>query len=133
MSSISDVPGPFAASFTRLWHIFCIAAGDQNLRLIQLHDKLGAPIHNLRGFPSTNYFAGNFVRISYDEVSVSHPDAVKKLYMNPVPKGYWYKGTALPDYRFVAPMSVCDPKAKVELSKALSPPYSQSEYEALKL
>lgn len=67
------------------------------------------------------------MRISYDEVSVIHPDAIKKLYVSPLPKGYWYQGTALPDYRFVAPMSVCDPKAKVELSKALSPPYSQSE------
>lgn len=70
---------------------------------------------------------GHFVRISYDEVSVSHPDAVRKLLLAPVPKGYWYKGAALPDYRFIAPFSITDPKAKVELSKALSPPYSQSE------
>lgn len=41
-------------------------------------------------------------------------------------KGYWYKGTTIPDYRFIAPMSVCDPKAKISLSKALSPGYSQS-------
>lgn len=67
------------------------------------------------------------MRISHDEVSVSHPDAVKKLYLNPVPKGYWYKGTALPDYRFEAPMAILNPKAKMELSRVLSPPYSQSE------
>lgn len=67
------------------------------------------------------------MRISHDEISVSHPDALKKLYLSPVPKGYWYKANALPDYRFVAPFSICDPKAKVELSKALAPPYSQSE------
>lgn len=90
-------------------------------------------------------FIGHFVRISYDEVSVSHPDAVRKLLLAPIPKvwtklspiltaheklivikGYWYKGTTIPDYRYIAPMSVCDPKAKIALSKALSPGYSQS-------
>lgn len=70
---------------------------------------------------------GHFVRISHDEVSVSHPDAVKKLLLTPVPKGYWYEATKIPDYRFEAPFNICSPKAKVELSKALSPPYGQSK------
>lgn len=77
--------------------------------MIELHDK-----------------HGHFVRIADDEVSVSHPDAVRKLLLAPVPKGYWYKGTTIPDYRYVAPMAICDPKAKISLSKALSPGYSQS-------
>lgn len=38
---ISDIPGPFAASFTRLWHMKRILKGDQNLELIRLHDKHG--------------------------------------------------------------------------------------------
>ncbi|CAG2000634.1 unnamed protein product [Fusarium graminearum] len=37
----SDIPGPFAASFTRLWHMNHILKGDQNLELIRLHEKLG--------------------------------------------------------------------------------------------
>lgn len=41
-------------------------------------------------------------------------------------KSYWYSGTTIPDYRYIAPMSICDPKAKIALSKALSPGYSQS-------
>ena len=41
LSSISDIPGPFAASFTRIWHIQRILKGDQNLELIRLHDKHG--------------------------------------------------------------------------------------------
>lgn len=41
LSPISDIPGPFLASFTRMWHIIRIAAGDQNLRLTELHDKHG--------------------------------------------------------------------------------------------
>lgn len=40
-SPISDIPGPFAASFTRLWHIQRMLKGDQNLELIRLHDKHG--------------------------------------------------------------------------------------------
>ncbi|KAL2288555.1 hypothetical protein FJTKL_03920 [Diaporthe vaccinii] len=107
--NISDVPGPFLASFTRLWHLVRIFIGDQNLRMIELHDK-----------------HGHFVRIADDEVSVSHPEAVRKLLLAPVPKGYWYSGTTIPDYRYIAPMSICDPKAKIALSKALSPGYSQS-------
>lgn len=43
-SPISDIPGPFAASFTRLWHVRHILKGDQNLELIRLHDKHGAPV-----------------------------------------------------------------------------------------
>jgi hypothetical protein len=41
LSPIRDIPGPFVASFTRLWHIGRIFAGDQNLNLIKLHDKHG--------------------------------------------------------------------------------------------
>ncbi|ORY56949.1 cytochrome P450 [Pseudomassariella vexata] len=108
-SPLRDIPGPFLASFTRLWHVGKIFAGDQNLELIRLHDQ-----------------HGHFVRIADDEVSVSHLDGIKKLLLAPIPKGYWYSGTILPDYRFVAPMSVTDPKAKIALSKALSSGYTLS-------
>lgn len=40
-SPISDIPGPFSASFTRLWHIRRILKGDQNLELIRLHNEHG--------------------------------------------------------------------------------------------
>lgn len=93
-----------------------------------------------------SFISGHFVRIADDEVSVSHPDAVRKLLLAPVPKvriypppdllayhklminikSYWYSGTTIPDYRYIAPMSICDPKAKIALSKVLSPGYSQS-------
>lgn len=42
LSPLYDIPGPFAASFTRLWHIRRILKGDQNLELIRQHDKHGA-------------------------------------------------------------------------------------------
>lgn len=38
---LSDVPGPFAARLTRLWLIFRILKGDQNLTLVRMHDKYG--------------------------------------------------------------------------------------------
>lgn len=81
-SPISDVPGPFVASFTRLWHMHRILKGDQNLELIRLHETHG---DNLPFVTETEYFAdehfsiGHFVRVSYDEVSVTHPDAIKKI------------------------------------------------------
>lgn len=68
-SPIRHVPGPFLAKFTRLWHIYTILAGKQNLKLVELHKK-----------------HGHFVRISHDEVSVSHPNAIKALYLSPIPK-----------------------------------------------
>lgn len=88
--SISDVPGPFLASFTRLWHLVRIFVGDQNLRMMELHDKHGVSTpkwHWLMACLVVDPFiSGHFVRIADDEVSVSHPDAVRKLLLAPVPK-----------------------------------------------
>lgn len=61
-SPISNIPGPFLASITRLWHVFHILQGKQSVLLTRLHEKHGP-----------------FVRISHDEVSVSHAEAPKKL------------------------------------------------------
>ncbi|KAJ9144959.1 Benzoate 4-monooxygenase cytochrome P450 [Pleurostoma richardsiae] len=106
-SPISDVPGPVVASCTRFWHIWHILKGDQNLESIRLHDK-----------------HGHFVRIAPNEVSVSHPDATKKVLSAPLHKGSWYKVVAFPDGRFVNPMSATDPKVKNELSRHLAPAYT---------
>lgn len=40
-SMLGDIPGPFVASFTRLWHVRHILIGDQNLQLVKLHKELG--------------------------------------------------------------------------------------------
>lgn len=97
LSPISDIPGPFTASFTRLWHMSRILKGDQNLELTRQHEK-----------------HGHFVRISYDEVSVSHPDAVKTILLAPLHKAAWYKIHAMPDYRRPLPVTYehHGPKAK---------------------
>ncbi|KAK3331258.1 benzoate 4-monooxygenase cytochrome P450 [Apodospora peruviana] len=108
-SPIADIPGPFLASFTRLWHILRILNGDQNLELIRQHDK-----------------HGHFVRIAPNEISVSHPEGVKKILAAPLHKGSWYKVIAFPDGRFQNPMSATDPAVKNELSRHLAPGYTLS-------
>ncbi|KAK6839281.1 cytochrome P450 [Apiospora arundinis] len=119
-SPINHIPGPFTASFTRLWHMHNILKGDQSTELIRLHEK-----------------HGHFVRISHDEVSVSHPEAIKKVLITPLEKvgnliaNYfdrppWYKAMALPDYRFQSAMSTTDPKQKLDRSKRLAPGYAMS-------
>ncbi|KAK7750867.1 hypothetical protein SLS62_007266 [Diatrype stigma] len=77
------------------------------MQILKLHDEFG-----------------HFVRIAHNEVSVGHPDAVKKLLLAPLEKGYWYAGIKNPDYRFVAPFNLTKPKEKTELSKALATGYT---------
>ncbi|KAL4784109.1 cytochrome P450 [Aspergillus varians] len=108
-SPLSDIPGPFLASFTRLWHIVRIFAGDINLRSIREHERHGP-----------------FVRIAHDEVSVCHPDAIRAVLLNPIPKAPWYKVLALPDRRFQTPMSETDPKRRVERAKNVASAYTLS-------
>lgn len=69
---------------------------------------------------------GHFVRVAPNEVSVSHPEAVRKILGAPLHKGSWYKVIAFPDGRFENPMSATDPKVKNELSKHLAPAYTLS-------
>lgn len=86
VSSLRDVPGPLLASVTRLWHMRRILLGDQNLELSRLHDK-----------------HGHFVRIAPNEVSISHPDAIRKVLLAPLRKGDWYKIVHFPDSRYKNP------------------------------
>ncbi|ORY63884.1 cytochrome P450 [Pseudomassariella vexata] len=106
---LSEIPGPFWASITRLWQICYLLKGEEALEVVALHDK-----------------HGHFVRIAPNEVSVSHPDGPRLLLLAPLRKGNWYTLFALPDWRFQNPMSTLDPKEKVERSKWLSSGYSLS-------
>ncbi|ORY69940.1 cytochrome P450 [Pseudomassariella vexata] len=109
LSSISDIPGPKWAALTRLWHINQIWSGHQNLTFLDLHKK-----------------HGHFVRIGPNEVSVTHPDAIKKLILTPQRKGYWYQIMRFPDWRFITPLSTTEPKEKVERSRQLASAYAMS-------
>lgn len=68
-SPLKHVPGPFWASITRLWHVKIIIDGNQNEHLKWAHEK-----------------HGQFVRMAPNEVSITHPDAVKKLLLQPLHK-----------------------------------------------
>ncbi|KAK4184558.1 putative cytochrome P450 E-class, group I [Podospora australis] len=106
---LKAIPGPPLASVSRLWHLRHILKGDQNLQLIALHDK-----------------HGHFIRLAHNEVSVSHPDAIKKILLQPLHKASWYKLTAIPDYRFQTPMSTTDPHRKKERSRPFAAGYGLS-------
>lgn len=107
LSSVSDIPGPFLASFSRLWQIITLLKGNSIDEFHKLHDK-----------------HGSFVRVAPNEVSVCHPDAPKKLLLAPLHKDNWYRAGALPDYRFQTTLSITDPKTKVARSKAFMQGYS---------
>ncbi|KAH9886861.1 cytochrome P450 [Xylariomycetidae sp. FL2044] len=108
-SSIADVPGPRWARLTRLWHMYQIWTGHQNLTILELHEK-----------------HGHFVRIAPNEVSITHPEAIKKLILTPQYKGHFYKMMRFPDWRWRMPMSVLDPKAKVDFSRQLASAYAMT-------
>lgn len=70
-SPISDIPGPFLASFSQLWRIMAMLRGDEIEEFYDLHQKYGP-----------------FVRIGPNEVSISHEDAPQQLLLNPLDKVY---------------------------------------------
>lgn len=90
--------------------------------------------------------------MAHNEVSVSHPDAIKSLLLRTLPKvqsttscdqplwcggrgkrstggvltaqqGQWYAIVCFPDYTFTTPFSMLDPKEKNECAKYLSSGY----------
>ncbi len=40
-SPLRDIPGPFLASFSRLWHVVTISRGKQSIKMLELHRKHG--------------------------------------------------------------------------------------------
>ncbi|KAL4898698.1 cytochrome P450 [Aspergillus ambiguus] len=109
LSSISDVPGPFLASFSSFWKIQQIINGHIEEEMLALHRK-----------------HGDFVRIADNEVSVGHQDAVKHLLHAKIPKGRWYEVFSIPDYRFVSQMSETDPQKHIEKGKNIAAGYALS-------
>ncbi|KAK8100231.1 hypothetical protein PG999_010605 [Apiospora kogelbergensis] len=107
--ALRDVPGPFLAAFTRLWHARTIKSGTHARDITALHRRLG-----------------HFVRIAPDEVSVAHPDGPRKLLLEALPKGYWYKTLTFPDSTYKTPMATVDPKEKIERSRLLASAYTTS-------
>lgn len=53
---LKDIPGPALASISRIWHIYHILKGDQNLQLVDLHEKYGENARALFFFPFFFFF-----------------------------------------------------------------------------
>jgi hypothetical protein len=108
-SPISDIPGPFAASFSRLWQLYHIFDGHTESATLKAHQKYG-----------------KFVRISQQEVSVSDPEAVKALLIAPLRKAPWYQIFNLPDRRYVNQMGELDPKEHIRKQRNVAAGYALS-------
>ena len=91
-SSISHIPGPFLGTIGTCFQVWEIFKGRINYTLFQLHQEHGP-----------------FLRISYNEVSVSHPDALKIL-STPLRKADFYRPMAVPNSNYNNLMSERDPK-----------------------
>ncbi|KAM0799387.1 benzoate 4-monooxygenase cytochrome P450 [Usnea florida] len=115
-SVIGDIPGPFLGTFGTCFQLWEISRGRINQRLAQLHTKFGTITLN---------FNRPFVRISYNEVSVNHPEAIQIL-AAPLWKSDWYKIFATPNSSYKNLMSECDPKKHVAMRSNLASGYSGS-------
>lgn len=65
------------------------------------------------------------MRISYNEVSVSHPEAIQVL-AAPLWKSDWYKLFAVPNSNYNSIMSECDPKKNAAIRSNLASAYTGS-------
>ncbi|KAJ5833375.1 hypothetical protein N7474_001686, partial [Penicillium riverlandense] len=106
---IRDIPGPFLASFSSLWQVYQLWKGHTEEEIIKLHKK-----------------HGYFVRIRDNEVSVSHPDAVRQLLHANIVKGSWYSIFSLPDYHYVNQMSELNPRRHIEKGRNVASGYALS-------
>ncbi|KAJ5098182.1 hypothetical protein N7532_005183 [Penicillium argentinense] len=99
---IRDISGPFWRSFPSLWVVSQLWKGHLEAEQTRLHRK-----------------HGYCVRIRDNEVSVSHPDAVRQLLHANIAKfnyiqGTWYAIFSLPDYHYVNQMSEMVPRRHIE-------------------
>jgi len=107
-SPISDIPGPFfgtVGTFLQVWQVF---KGRINYTLFNFHQKYGP-----------------FVRISYNEVSVNHPDALGIL-STPLRKGDFYRPMAVPNSNYNNLMSERDPKKYAAMRSNVASAYTLS-------
>lgn len=62
---LAKYPGPFIASLTNLWKAYTMFQGQMEYVIKDLHDRHGA-----------------IVRIGPNDLVISHPDAVKQIYLS---------------------------------------------------
>ena len=107
-SNISQIPGPFLGTIGTCFQVREIFRGRINYTLLRLHRKYGP-----------------FVRISYNEVSISHPAALQIL-SAPLRKGDFYKPMAVPNSNYNNLMSEQDPKKYAAMRSNVASAYTLS-------
>jgi cytochrome P450 len=151
-SGISQFNGPLLASVSAVWQIWHVAKGDIEYAVLQEHKKHGSYrlILTLNHMEIMAYIPiGDFVRISHQEVSCSHPDSIKAILAPPHRKvshsdskksensitfmnvtnfiqASWYQALAVPDKYHQTPMSECDPRRHRERSSITASSYTLS-------
>lgn len=123
-SVISDIPGPILGTFGTCFQLWEICRGRINERIAQLHQKHGTSPFVKHPF-SMLMRLGPFLRISYNEVSVNHPEAIHVL-AAPLWKSDWYKLFAVPNSNYNSLMSECDPKKHTAMRSNLASAYTGS-------
>ncbi|EAW15334.1 cytochrome P450 [Aspergillus clavatus NRRL 1] len=108
-TALRDIPGPFLASFSSLWKVYQVWKGHTEEEMIRLHKK-----------------HGYFVRIAENEVSVSHPDAVRQILHAKIVKGPMYAIFSIPDYHYVNQMSELNPRRHIEKTRNVAAGYALS-------
>ncbi|MCJ1251932.1 hypothetical protein MMC30_009170 [Trapelia coarctata] len=108
-SPVSDIPGPFFASFGTCWQLWHVFKGRIDEATYDLHLQHGP-----------------FVRLSYNEVSINHPDAVSAVLAAPIPKAPFYVPFAIPNINYNNLMSECDPKRHVAMRANVASGYTLS-------
>jgi cytochrome P450 len=109
---LAKVPGPFFASFTRLWYMYRIYAADMDRAQRALHKKHGP-----------------LVRIAPDEVSSADPAAIPLIYRDrdPLLKTDFYTIWGDPSISKHPDMFTCiDEKYHADIRRIVSPVYTMA-------
>lgn len=107
-SSVSGTPGPFLGTVGTFLQVREVFKGRINYTLLRLHQRYGP-----------------LVRISYNEVSINHPDALRVL-SAPLRKGDFYRPMAVPNSNYKNLMSEQDPKKYAAMRSNVTSAYSLS-------
>ncbi|MCJ1474776.1 hypothetical protein MMC13_003436 [Lambiella insularis] len=108
---LRSIPGPFLASFSRVWIVFKTAVGDMEHTQRRLHKK-----------------HGYLVRIAPNEVTCSDPEAIKIIYgtKNVFTKTDYYDAWAPPNNGYVGHFPARDENEHSERRRIVNSVYSMS-------
>ncbi|RDL36418.1 Uncharacterized protein BP5553_05770 [Venustampulla echinocandica] len=113
-SPLSDIPGPFFASFSVIWQLWHIIKCHTEAAMREMATGL------------TRQLAGKFVRLSHKEVSISDPAAVREVLQSQMDKANWYKVFSMPDSRYENTMSETSYKEMNRRTRNVAAGYSLS-------